>query len=505
MEKQIETQVLIIGAGSTGTAIARELSKYKVDTVLIEKGMDVCSGETKCSHGSIYSSVGLSWASSLVLKSLMAKPGESLFHPDSLKERLTLKGFNKFDSLARELDISSYRRLTRIMMATDDDELKRLDEAEKLCKQTGVEPQRLSRDDVLALEPNVTPNVIRAILDSTSQANLYPWEYVIALAENAKANDVRILLEAEVQGITPVSGGFTVQTKAGVVETEFIVNAAGAYADKIAQMAGVCDFGLRFVKSQMLILDKRLKGLIHNSLGVPPSPGEPRSIKPTYSGNIHTVCHKYTPTEDREDVSTKKAWGKISIEGARSLVPAISEKDIITAFSGIRVFNTRDPENHIVEVSKKNSRFINAAIRLPGVTPSPAIAEYVVELLGNQGLELVEKTDFKPFRKGIPQVSRLSDQEKEKLIAQNPGYGRIVCRCEQVSEGEIVEAIRRGARTLAGIKYRTRAGMGRCQSNYCGPRVVEILARELDIPMTAVTEKGGLSHMLLYRKEELVN
>lgn len=504
MKKQIETQTLIIGAGSTGTAIARELSKYKADTILVEKGADVCSGETKSSHGGIYSSRGLSWASSIVLKSFMAKPGETLLHPGSMKEKLTLKGFNKFDSLAKELDLSSYRRLTRILMATDDGELKRLDETEKICKQTGVKPQRLSKDDVLAIEPNVTKKVIRAISDSTSQANLYPWEYVIALAENARENGVRIMLGAEVQAIRPFNSGFTVDTTRGSIKTKFIVNAAGAYSDRIAQMANVCDFGLKFLKLQMTIFDKRLK-LINNKIGVPPVPGQPKGINLTASGNIHTAGHGYAPTDNREDFSTTKEWGKIDISSAQALVPKISEKDIITAFTGITVFNTRDPENHIVEVSKKNPNFINAVIRQPGITPSPAIAEYVVELLGNQGLELVEKPDFNPNRKGILQVIKMKDQEKTKLINKDPSYGRIVCRCEQVTEGEIVEAIKRGASTVQGIKYRTRATMGRCQSNYCGPRIIEILARELDLPMNEVTQKGGLSHFLLHRNEELLN
>ena len=155
MKKQIETQILIIGAGSTGTAIARELSKYKVDSILVERGVDVCSGETKSSHGGIYNSKGLSWASSTVLKSFMAKPGESLLHPESMKEKLTLKGFNRFDSLAKELDLSSYRRVTRILMATNDEELNRLNETEKICKQTGVIPQRLDKEEVLGTSSSV--------------------------------------------------------------------------------------------------------------------------------------------------------------------------------------------------------------------------------------------------------------------------------------------------------------------------------------------------------------
>ena len=504
MKRQIETQILIIGAGSTGTAIARELSKYKVDSILVERGVDVCSGETKSSHGGIYNSKGLSWASSTVLKSFMAKPGEPLLHPESMKEKLTLKGFNKFDSLAKELDLSSYRRVTRILMATNDEEVKRLSETEKICKQTGVIPQRLNKDEVLGIEPNITKKGVCALLDNISQASLYPWEYVIALAENAQQNGVKIMLGTEVQGIRTLNGGFTVDTTRGIIKTNFIVNAAGAYTDRIAQMANVCDFGLKFLKLQMTIFDNRSR-LISNKIGVPPLPGQSKGLNLTASGKIHTVGHGYASTDNRENLSTTREWGAIDISTAKALVPKISARDIITSFTGITVFNTRDPENHIVEVSRKNPNFINAVIRQPGITPSPAIAEYVVELLAGQGLEMVEKANFDPSRKGIPQVNSLSDKEKAKLISEDPRYGHVVCRCEQVTEGEIVEAIRRGASTVAGIKYRTRAGMGRCQSNHCGPRVVEILSRELNVPMTEVTQRGGLSHVLHYRSLELLS
>jgi len=507
MEKPIETQVVIIGAGSTGTVIARELSKYKVDAILVDKAVDVGCGETRSSHGSVYSSKGLSWASSLVLKSMVLEPKDrgSLLHPESLKERLTLKGFNMFDSLAKDIDLSSYSRIKRIMIATNDDELKKLEVTEELCKQMDFEVQRLGRDDMLALEPNVATKTIRALSDTASASNMYPWEYVIALAENAKANGVRIMLGAEVKAITPVSGGFAVQTTRRPIKTEFIINAAGPYSDKIAQMADVCDFGLRFVKSEMLVLDKRLKGLINSHIGTPPSPGSPRSVKPTASGNIHTVCHEYIPVEDPEDVYTKREWGVANIVGAQELVPSLQEKDIITSFSGVRVFNTRDPNDHIIEVSKKNPNFINVIIRLPGVSASPAIAEYVVGLLGNQGLALTTNPDFNPHRKGIPQVSKLPDQQKEQLIAKDSRYGHVVCSCEKVTEGEIVEAIRRGARTVQGVKYRTRSTMGRCQGNFCLPCVVKLLARELEIPVYDVTLKSSLSHALLHRSEELLS
>ena len=504
MEKELETQVLIIGGGIIGAAIARELSRYKVNTIVVEKEVDVGGRQSRGNGGNVYSCAGLRWASSVVVKSVITKADEPLLHPDSIKEQCILKGFARFDSLTKELGVSSFKIVRFMMVALNDDDVKILKESEELSKQIGSAPERLSKEAILAIEPNISDKVVCGLADSKHQGHIYPWEYCMALAENARANGIRIMTGAEVTAIRPLNGGFMVDTDRGPIRTEFIVNAGGIYADRVAQMAGVCDFGLTLLKGQTEILDKRLKGLVNSCIGFPPKPGLGGQIAEFPHGNINLGFLEYFPTKDREDTSRRSDWTSLSFARARMLVPSVSEKDLIKSFTAIRVFNTRDPEDHIVEATKKHPHFINAIIRLPGIAGSPAIAEYVVNILGNQGLELVKKTDFNPYRKGIPKVSELPDEQRQKLIAQDARYGHVVCRCEEVSEGEIVEAIRRGARTVAGVKYRTRAGMGRCQGGFCGPRVVEILARELDIPMTEVTEKGGLSRILLYRSKELL-
>jgi glycerol-3-phosphate dehydrogenase len=295
-----------------------------------------------------------------------------------------------------------------------------------------------------------------------------------------------------------------VETARGPIKTEYVVNAAGAFADEVARMAGVCDFGLNFLNGQTEILDKHCRGMVNNSLGPPPEPGGGGKISLLMSGNISLGFVAYTPAQDREDTAKRREWTQKSISRARELVPGISERDVIKSFTGMRVFNTRDPEDHIIEATRNNPHFINAVIRLPSLAASPMIGAYVVELLGNNGLVLVKKTDHVPGHQGIPKVSELPDKERQRLIAEDARYGHIICRCEEISEGEIVEAIRRGARTVDGVKFRTRAGMGRCQGGFCGPRVVEILARELDIPMTEITKGNGLSRVLLYRSKELL-
>jgi glycerol-3-phosphate dehydrogenase len=505
LKKELETQVLIIGAGSTGTAIARELSKYKLNVALVEKDLDVAGGQTKCNAGMVYSPIGLTWAGSLVIKSVVDVPGSTLLHPESLKEKLTLKGFNEFPSLARELDIKSFVQSTYLMIATSKAEVELLNKTEDLCRQIGFQPEKLNREAILAEEPNITEKVVCGLLDRSSEFVIYPWEYCIALMENARENGVNIMNGAEVTAIKPQNGGFVVDTSRGKIRAEYVINAAGIRADEIAGMAGVCDFGFTLMKGQTEILDKRLKGLLKNSIGPPPEPGGGGKINLFPSGNIGVGFIEYIPTNDKEDLSGKKEWSEKTIARTRELVNGIQSTDIITSFTGIRVFNTRNPEDHIIEATKKYPNFINVVVRLPGLAASAAIAQYVSGLLGNQHLDLVRKTDFNPYRKSIPKVSEIPNEERHELITRDPRYGHIICRCEEVSEGEIVEAIRRGARTVSAVKYRTRAGMGRCQGGFCGPRVVEILASELDIPLNEITLKGGLSKVVLYRSKELLS
>ncbi|MFC1863672.1 (2Fe-2S)-binding protein, partial [Thermodesulfobacteriota bacterium] len=250
--------------------------------------------------------------------------------------------------------------------------------------------------------------------------------------------------------------------------------------------------------------DKRLKGIVNCSINPVPKPGVGGRIVPTPSGNLAVGFLGYIPTEERTDMCRRREWANMSMARTRELIPSVLQTDLINSFTAMRVFNTRDPEDHIIEATKKEPKFINAVIRLPSLAASPEIAEYVVSILGNQGLDLTEKEDFNPFRKGIPKVSDLTNEARQSLIEEDSRYGHIVCRCEEVSEGEIVEAIKRGAQTVMAVSYRTRAGMGRCQGGFCGPRVLEIISRELNVPMTRITRKGGLSRVLLYRSKELI-
>ena len=251
MKKQLETQVLIVGAGSTGLAIARELSKYKVDITLAEKNVDVAFGEVKASLGLIFSSHGLANANSLILKSAMTPdiPPSELFDRDSLKTRLTLEGFNAFPAVAEELDVE-FKIYRDLIVGRDESDFKALKLVEEICNSMGVEFERLDQEGIQALEPHISREITRGLTYYGDRGQVYPWEYTMALAENARDNGVRIRLLTEVRGITPLSGGFVVDTTSGTIKTRFIVNAAGGHADKIAQMAGVRDFDLIFTGGQ---------------------------------------------------------------------------------------------------------------------------------------------------------------------------------------------------------------------------------------------------------------
>jgi glycerol-3-phosphate dehydrogenase len=484
---KLETQVLIIGAGTTGATIARELSKYKVDVILVEEKEFPGLGETKASHGFIYGG-GLTAAGSLVIKSVMLPSKETCYNPNSRKDKMEREAVKEFPELAEELEVSlSHDR--RIIVAKSEEDIKKLEVAEEICKQMGCEVRWLDKGGVFDLEPHMTKDIIAGIADDDHQKSVYPWEWAMAMVENAKQNGVKVMFLTKVSSIKPMDGGFVVNTSKGPVHAEFIVNAGGGHADEVAKMAGVCDFGLTCAKSQMLILDRKTD-LLNHSVSLAPSPGKSRTLRRTISGNIQTMCSQYYPAEHPDDTATLMDWMDESIAGAQEMIPGISKNDVITSFVGVRVFNTRDPEEDILEISKGNPRFLNAAIRLPGITVTPAAARLIVDLLGNQGLEITEKPDFNPHRSGIPKVRDLSIEEKNRLISRDSSYGRIVCRCEGVTEGEIVGAIKRGASTIQTIQFSTRAGMGRCQRDFCGMHMVEILARELGIPEGEVTFKG---------------
>ena len=483
-----ETDVLIVGAGITGVSLARELSRYKVRVTVIEKEADVSMGVSKTSGSLIY--MGLFQALSLVIKDL--GHGADL-EAETKNERMQLLwgGFSLFDQLAHDLDIQ-HKHLGVLIIARNDSELEKLKSLEHLSQFVpGGTIRWMDRDELFSVEPNLTPDAVAGLYDSTGTISIFGPEYVYAVYENACANGVEVLLKTACQRIEKKNGYLLVSTNRGTIKARFVVNCAGKYADQVADMAKArSGWNLTFYRTQALLLDRKLAGTITNIVGIPPGAGKIDFLYPLGEGNIHVYGGYYDQIKEREFTATTHENFNDAIQRMKQLVPALSEEHIINSYVGVRVFNDKEYEENIIEYSPTNENFINVLVRMPGFTPSPKIAEKVVGMLADKGLELNARDNFIPYRKGIPRFRFLSDEKRNELIKEDGSYGRIVCRCETVTEGEIIEAIRRGAETLQGIMFRTRAGMGRCQRNWCGPKLMSILTRELGVSSEELTFKG---------------
>jgi len=348
------------------------------------------------------------------------------------------------------------------------------------------------------MEPRLNRKVVAALYAPTA-AITSPYELAIAMAENASQNGVRFLLETEVKGVLVKCGEIKgVETSRGLIEADYLVNSAGLWADEISRMAGIEEFTIHPRKGEYYVLDKKLNGLARHILFPTPTPiSKGIVVTPTVDGNI-LIGPNAQDIEDKKDLSTTMRGLKEVFDGAVKLIPELAEKRnlVIRSFCGLRP--EPDTGDFIIRIYDEVRGFVNVAgIKSPGLTAAPSIALEVVNLLKMSGLDLKRKERFNPYRDPIPKaLRRFKLDEAEKLISKDPMYGRVVCRCEYVTEGEVVEAIRRGARTLDGIKFRTRAGMGRCQGGFCTPHIIRILARELRMDPIEVTKRGGGSKLL---------
>lgn len=501
MGKMLEAEVAIIGGGIVGAAIAKELSQYKVETVLIEKH-ELNDGQTRGTMGLIYAGLGM--LGSMILKSVLA-PGLPLYDRESPRYKLLEKGYYMWLQKFIELDID-YKIVKTLLIATDEEEVKLLESVHNLSIDAGplyMDHRYIEADEIFEIEPALTKDVIRGLVDDGKAMRAFPPELTYALAENAEENGVRIIEDTEVLGITHNGGAQMIHTRRGDVKTKFIINAAGRHADEVAKMGGYCDWKIYLVKCPLIIMDKSLPR-INNFLATPFTPGKLTILSPTNEGNTLLDVGVYEKSYDKYDLATDRQTIAYAINEAHRILPNVTPQGVIRAFGGVRAFNDRDLEENIIEFPPDNPRFLNCAIRLPGITQAPAVAEHVVDMLGNAGLELVKKSDFNPYRKRIPPFREISDFYRRKLIKEDPRYGHIVCRCETITEGEICEAIRRGAHSVDSVKLRCRAGMGRCQGGFCGPRVVSILARELGLPEEQIRQKQEGTFVAPYRNKELL-
>ena len=471
--------VAIVGAGVTGALTARALSRYNLRTALLERLHDVAQGSTKAN-------------SSIVHAGFDAKSG-------TLKAKLNVLGNAMMEETCAALHVP-FEQCGSIVVGFTPEELPMLEELKARGEANGVPGLRLlTRDELVEMEPNVNPDAAGALYAPTGGI-VCPYELCIAATECAAGQGVDFYRDFDVREIAQDADGFTLRSAAGEeLRAGIVVNAAGVHADDISRLIGDDSFSIHARRGEYLLLDSAQRGVVSRTIfQCPTKMGKGVLITPTVHGNV-LVGPSAQDIDDKLDLATTD-WGLRNVQDtvARS-VPNYRIRDVITSFSGLRAVSDKD--EFILQPSAVNPKFIQAAgIESPGLSAAPAIGEFVTDLvLDALGEKPDEKAGWDPGRPEPVRIAELSAQERKAKIAENPLYGRIICRCENVSEGEIVDAIHApaGARDVDGVKRRTRAGMGRCQGGFCGTKVLEILSRELDLPPDAITKFGGGSTILI--------
>lgn len=475
----LDYDVIVIGAGITGAMAARELTKYKLSVCITEKENDVAMGATKAN-------------SAIVHAGFDAKPG-------TLKAKLNVRGSELMENTAKELGVK-YKNNGSLVIGFNEDDKQALNRLFEQGQQNGVKSLKiLDKSELSEIEPNISENAVCALYAPTGSI-VCPYELCIAAVGNAMDNGAELKLNFEVTAIKKTDEGFEVSSENEKITAKYVINAAGVYADKIAELAGDRSFNIHPRRGEYILLDKECGSLAkHTIFRTPSKMGKGILVSPTVDGNLLTgpTSVDMEQNEKEEDQTTSGGFGEI-IKSATESIQNIPFGKTITSFCGLRaVGSTGD-----FIIDSPTEGFINAAgIESPGLSSSPAIAEYVVEILKNMGATLEKNDKFNPFREPAHKFKETSTAEKNEIIKQNPAYGKIVCRCEGITEGEIIDAIRKnpGARDIDGVKRRTRAGMGRCQGGFCLPYTAEILARELGVPYESITKSGGNSNLVYGR------
>ncbi|MBR5518293.1 MAG: NAD(P)/FAD-dependent oxidoreductase [Clostridia bacterium] len=465
--------VAVIGAGVVGGMIARKLSSYNLKVCIIEKENDVAMGATKAN-------------SAIVHAGFDAAEG-------SLKAMLNVKGSEMFPQVAKELGVK-YINNGSIVIGFNDEDRATIDELLVRGTKNGVKNLCIvEKEELKKLEPNISDNVVCALYAPTG-AITCPYELTVATIGNAMDNGADLELNFEVKSIEDKGEYYTLKSDNKTLDAKYIVNAAGLYSDEIASMVGDDSFKITPRRGEYILLDKECGKLVNTTVFRTPSKmGKGILVSPTVDGNLLTGPTSVNIEDKGDNSTTAKGFADI-IREANENVDGIPFNKTITSFCGLRAAG--DTGDFIINNKVKN--FINVAgVESPGLSASPAIAEMVADLLEKAGLELTENKNFNPIRKPAHAFREASMEEKNRMIKENPAYGKIVCRCETVTEGEILDAIRTNPkpRDLDGVKRRTRAQMGRCQGGFCGPQIVEMLAKELGIAYEDVTKFGGNSVM----------
>ncbi len=461
--------VVVVGAGVIGAMVARTLSAYNLKICIVESENDVSMGATRANSGIVHAGFD-------------AEEG-------SLKAKLNVKGSEMMAQICKELDVE-YENNGSLVIGFDDDDRATIKKLLERGNNNGVRDLRiLEGAELKSIEPNISDSAICALYAPTG-AIVSPYELCIAAVGNAMDNGAELKLNFRVKEIEKTQDGYILKSDNDNVEARAVINCAGLYSDDVAKMAGDDSFKVHPRRGEYILLDRECGGLVsHTIFRTPSKMGKGILVSPTASGNL-LLGPTSVDMEDKDDKSTTSEGFDKIIKEAKENVDGIPFNKTITSFCGLRaVGSTGD-----FIITSPMVGFINAGgIESPGLSASPAIAEYIKDMLKEQGLNLVPKENFNPIRKSARAFYNASIEEKNEMIKKNPSYGRIVCRCETVTEGEILDAIRQnpGARDLDGVKRRTRAQMGRCQGGFCGPYITELLSKELGVSYEEVTKFGG--------------
>ncbi|SDX70527.1 glycerol-3-phosphate dehydrogenase [Ruminococcaceae bacterium YAD3003] len=473
--------IIIIGAGVTGSAIARELSCFDCKVLVLEKDEDLCCGTSKANSGIVHAGYD-------------AKPG-------TFKARMNLRGNQMMPSLCEELDIP-FKQIGSLVVCTDESQRSGITELFERGISNGVPDMKiLEADEVRELEPNISDDVVCALYAPTAGI-ICPFRLNIALAECANQNGVEFRFDCPVTSIESSASGFIVHSYDSVFECSVVVNCAGCHADEIHNMVSGNKLHITPRRGDYILLDRSCEGFVNHVIFPQPTKlGKGILVTPTVHGNILAGPTAIDNDSRDEAPLTSEGIAKV-LEGTAKNVKGLPVKQVITGFSGLRAHEDGG-EFILEEVSDCPGFFDCVGIESPGLTACPAIGEYMARLIADK-LSLSLKAFWNSECKDIVKPFELSDEERSALISSHPEYGKIICRCETITEGEIIDAVKRplGARSLDGVKRRTRAGMGRCQGGFCSPRVMEIISRELGVPLDTVTKNGGSSKILTGRTKD---
>jgi glycerol-3-phosphate dehydrogenase len=472
---------VIIGAGVVGLSVARELSKYRLHLCVLEKEADIAMGTTKAN-------------SAIVHAGFDAKPG-------TLKAKLNALGNSMFDRQSRELDFH-FRRNGSLVLCFSENDISKLEELLSQGIENGVPGLKiLSKEQVKEMEPNLSDDIAAALYAPTGGI-VCPYEMAIALGENAYENGIQFYFDHKVLSIEKSGDSYRITTPQGAFDARMVINAAGLHADDLNNAVSQQHFHIMPRKGEYCLFDKEKGSYVSNTVfQLPTRLGKGVLVTPTVDGNL-LIGPNAVSIEDKADLATTREGLEEILSKAALSIKEVPYSSVIASFSGLRA--GADRSDFIIGEAEGCKGFINVAgIESPGLSCAPAIGAMVAGMVV-EALQPQENTDFHPIRQGVPRFREMSNSERQGLIMHNPSYGKIICRCEMVTEGEILNAIRRplGATTLDGIKRRTRAGMGRCQSGFCMTRVLDILSKELHIPPTEVTKFGGESRLLVGKNKE---